>query len=377
MTATAPSAERPTGLLAAAATLAAAVLLVSVVGARVAAAESADDAQARADAVAAQVDDLQAKVDQARLRYEQSLAGLAGVVTRAVSSDDAAMRAAEQQAAVDASRVQALRALDQSGGSLGVMNTIFSAESPADLAARWQLSQQVMSLLSSRSDGAADETHSALMQAHHWQAAAERKTASVDTVEASYAELQSLLDQQQTLLDGLDARAKRLATAERLAAKLAAERAAAASAASNAASSATAQGIPTNFLALYRAAATTCAGLPWPVLAAVGQVESGHGSNNGPSASGAEGPMQFLPSTFAAYAVDGDGDGDADIWDPADSIYTAAKYLCANGGGAGPNGLYTALWHYNHADWYVLMVASVAGQIAERFGEPAPVVSNS
>ena len=84
------------------------------------------------------------------------------------------------------------------------------------------------------------------------------------------------------------------------------------------------------------------------------------------------GPMQFLPSTFAAYAVDGDGDGVADIWNPADSIYTAARYLCANGAGGGPGPLYNAIWRYNHADWYVQMVMNVAAGIARNFGEPIP-----
>ena len=78
------------------------------------------------------------------------------------------------------------------------------------------------------------------------------------------------------------------------------------------------------------------------------------------------GPMQFLPSTFAAYAVDGDGDGVADIWNAADSIFTAAKYLCANGAGGGPRALYNAIWHYNHADWYVQMVLSLAKKYAEQ-----------
>ena len=45
------------------------------------------------------------------------------------------------------------------------------------------------------------------------------------------------------------------------------------------------------------------------------------------------GPMQFLPSTFAHYAVDGDHDGLLDIMSPGDAIFTAARYLCANGGG--------------------------------------------
>ena len=177
------------------------------------------------------------------------------------------------------------------------------------------------------------------------------------------------------MLDTLDARARELAQAERAEARIVAERAAAAAAATDVASSATAGGIPKYYLALYQAAATTCPGLPWPVLAAIGQVESGHGSNMGPSSAGAMGPMQFLPSTFAGYAVDGDRDGVADIWNPADAIYSAARYLCANGGGNGPQGLYNALWRYNHADWYVLMVVEVAGQIAQRFGEPVPVAA--
>jgi membrane-bound lytic murein transglycosylase B len=76
--------------------------------------------------------------------------------------------------------------------------------------------------------------------------------------------------------------------------------------------------------------------------------------------------MQFLPATFAAYAVDGDGDGDKDIMDPADSIFSAAHYLCANGAGHGASGLHNAIWHYNHAEWYVALVLKLAGQIADQ-----------
>ena len=83
--------------------------------------------------------------------------------------------------------------------------------------------------------------------------------------------------------------------------------------------------------------------------------------------------MQFMPSTFAGYAVDGNGDGVKDIWSPADSIYTAAAYLCANHAGDGPQGLYNAIWRYNHADWYVLMVSHLADSIAKKFGETPPV----
>jgi membrane-bound lytic murein transglycosylase B len=100
------------------------------------------------------------------------------------------------------------------------------------------------------------------------------------------------------------------------------------------------------------------------VLAAIGQVESGHGRDTSTSYAGAMGPMQFLPETFDAYAVDGDDDGVADIMDPADAIYTAASYLCANGANRGPQPLYNAIWHYNHADWYVQMVLALAKMYA-------------
>ena len=119
------------------------------------------------------------------------------------------------------------------------------------------------------------------------------------------------------------------------------------------------------YMALYRRAATAeCPGLSWSVLAAIGQVESGHGRDTSTSYAGAMGPMQFLPSTFVSYAVDGDGDGNADIMSAPDAIFTAAHYLCANGAAGSPDALYRAIWHYNHADWYVQMVLTLAQQYA-------------
>jgi cell wall-associated NlpC family hydrolase len=89
--------------------------------------------------------------------------------------------------------------------------------------------------------------------------------------------------------------------------------------------------IPADLLALYQQAAHRCPGLPWPVLAGLGKVESDH--NRPPrqvSPAGAQGPMQFLPATWATYGTDGNGDGTADAFDPADAIPAAAGYLCAH-----------------------------------------------
>ncbi|MCW2707286.1 MAG: Lytic transglycosylase catalytic, partial [Frankiales bacterium] len=106
--------------------------------------------------------------------------------------------------------------------------------------------------------------------------------------------------------------------------------------------------------------ASYCPGLSWKVLAAIGQVESDHGRNVGPSSAGALGPMQFMPSTWAQYAVDGDGDGKADIMNPYDAVPAAALYLCRNGAGLGGQALYDAIFNYNHADWYVREVLAIA-----------------
>ncbi|MFC0039762.1 lytic murein transglycosylase [Actinomadura rayongensis] len=124
---------------------------------------------------------------------------------------------------------------------------------------------------------------------------------------------------------------------------------------------------PGSYLDLYKQAAKSCPGLSWTVLAAIGQVESDHGRNAGRSSAGAYGPMQFMPATWKSYGVDGDGDGKADIMNPYDAVPGAAKYLCANGAGKGGRSLYQAIWHYNHADWYVQKVLNLARAYATRF----------
>jgi len=126
--------------------------------------------------------------------------------------------------------------------------------------------------------------------------------------------------------------------------------------------------IPTAYLSLYSRAAATCPGLPWTVLAAVGAVESAHGQSTAVGVqtaanfAGAMGPMQFLAGTWAAYGVDGDGDGVRNVYDPDDAVFGAANYLCANGAG-NVTTLRSALWHYNHADWYVEMVLELAARL--------------
>jgi hypothetical protein len=119
-------------------------------------------------------------------------------------------------------------------------------------------------------------------------------------------------------------------------------------------------GKPRTYRELYHAAARSCSGLSWTILAAIGQLESDHGVNVGPSTAGALGPMQFMPETWKAWARDGDGDHKADIMNPYDSVYAAAAYLCWNGAGRDGPSLAQAIFRYNHADWYVKEVLALA-----------------
>jgi cell wall-associated NlpC family hydrolase len=124
--------------------------------------------------------------------------------------------------------------------------------------------------------------------------------------------------------------------------------------------------LPAAWAALDQGAATTCPGLPWSVLAAIGTVESDSGRSTAPgvasgaNAAGAEGPMQFEPATFAAYAAVGPGGvSPPSPYDPVDAVYTAAAMLCADGAGSA-SGLRGAVFAYNHDGGYVNTVLTLS-----------------
>ncbi|WP_405747428.1 lytic transglycosylase domain-containing protein [Streptomyces canus] len=159
-------------------------------------------------------------------------------------------------------------------------------------------------------------------------------------------------------------------------------------------------GIPATVLDAYKKAAAELQGakpgcnLPWQLLAAIGQVESGQARGGrvdadgtttskilGPQLDGngfelikdtdngaydgdtaydsAVGPMQFIPSTWAWAGRDGNGDGVKDPNNVYDAALATGHYLCRNGWDLSDSGdLDSAILSYNPSRHYVNTVLS-------------------
>ncbi|RKT83512.1 Membrane-bound lytic murein transglycosylase B [Saccharopolyspora antimicrobica] len=182
-------------------------------------------------------------------------------------------------------------------------------------------------------------------------------------------------------------------------------------------------GIPATVLAAYHQAAEAAnrrspgCGLHWSVLASIGRIESGHARSGsvdllgttvrailGPRLSGgpgiaaiqdtdggaldgdpvwdrAVGPMQFIPSTWRKFAVDGNADGAASPHNVHDATAAAGQYLCSGGGDLrAPSGLASAVFRYNHSESYVRTVliwaAAYANGVTPTPSELAPEVDD-
>ncbi len=101
--------------------------------------------------------------------------------------------------------------------------------------------------------------------------------------------------------------------------------------------------VPMDDLVTYYKAAGEATGIDWEVLAGVNLVETVVGRINGVSSAGAQGPMQFLPTTWPEVSQGGD------VLDPEDAIHGAARYLVQRGGLESIN---DGLWGYNNSYEY-------------------------
>jgi cell wall-associated NlpC family hydrolase len=142
-------------------------------------------------------------------------------------------------------------------------------------------------------------------------------------------------------------------------------------------------GIPAGYLAGYIKAGRAY-GIPWTLLAGIGEVESDHGRSDlpgvhsGTNGYGAAGPMQFgvggvIGDTWGGapvhpasqhtggYGIDGDRNGIVDVYDPGDAIPSAAAFLVAHGA---PGNIPAALTAWDHLPGYLTQVMRWAGTYA-------------
>ncbi len=133
-------------------------------------------------------------------------------------------------------------------------------------------------------------------------------------------------------------------------------------------------GVPPVLIPIYQRAAAAYGLGPQgaSVLAGINEVETAFGTNLNVSSAGAEGWMQFIPSSWEMYGVDANGDGVADPYNPEDAIFAAASYLKTAGM---PGDTYGAIYAYNHADWYVQEVLANAACYAPSLGGSAAALA--
>jgi cell wall-associated NlpC family hydrolase len=154
--------------------------------------------------------------------------------------------------------------------------------------------------------------------------------------------------------------------------------------------------IPANYLTVFRQAGAKY-GVPWVILAGIGKVESDDGRtslpgvHSGANAFGAAGPMQIgiggaagnqwggapvhpASERVAGVATDANGDGTASVYDPADAVAGAARYLLEHGALSNAAG---AIFAYNHLQSYVQLVLQWAGSYARGGYTVQPVTLTS
>jgi hypothetical protein len=154
--------------------------------------------------------------------------------------------------------------------------------------------------------------------------------------------------------------------------------------------------IPAGYLSLFQQIGTRY-GVPWVILAGIAKVESNDGQStlpgvhSGANPFGAAGPMQIgiggaagnqwggapvhpAAEKVGGVATDANGDGVASVYEPADAIAGAARYLLEHGVLDNVQG---AIFAYNHLESYVQTVLYWAGLYARGGYSVTPVTLDS
>lgn len=312
----------------------------------------------------AKVHSLQTRANAAERRYQRAFSAVADSVNVAITADQASSQVAQRAQAAAQELSTRVRGLYESGGSLATYASVLDTGSVTQIFDSNEIATRVLSAQMADVRSVAKDARVAQRAANRAEQHEHLQIGTERNVAAAANKVSTLLRAEKALLAKTNKRLNAVRVAQ---AALAAQTASFSSITSSAIAGLHILPPSAEYLSLYQSASTTCPGLPWTVLAAIGQVESGHGRNPSTSSAGAMGPMQFEPATFQAYAVDGDHDGVAEIMDPADAIYTAAHYLCANGAGRSSSALSSAILHYNHAEWYVEMVEKLANMYASAY----------
>ena len=325
-------------------------------------AETSGQAAATVQALLVKVHRLQAQVLAAEQRYNAVFTSVSDSVNIAIQDDSTSETVSQAAQSAQAAVSQRVQAIYESGGSLAAFATMLSSGDLNELSERNEMVSRVVSAQAAEADRVATLAKTATLTAAKAEKRAHLKIGTERDVAAAAARWRGCSPSSRHCSAGRQApRERPQGGSQRSPPSSASFGSITTAQHRRAAHPAAVRGVP-------RAVQAAAADLPRPVLDGARRDRSGRerprpqhvdlvGRRRWGRCSSSRPPSRRTPSTATTTAT-------TNIMDPADAIYTAAHYLCANGAGRGPSALGGAILHYNHAGWYVDMVLKLAGMYA-------------